>query len=105
MAANAITNKDGTRRYNLAETSSRKGDLAEYYAVTWLWDNDYEVFKNAGCSGPIDMIAVKEGKITLVDVKSRLSKPVRSQEQKDLGVVILLFNSKTRKLNWMRHKK
>ena len=24
--------------------SSRKGDMAEYYAVTWLWDNGYEVF-------------------------------------------------------------
>ena len=36
--------------------SSRKGDLAEFYAVTWLWDNGYEVFKNCGCSGPIDLI-------------------------------------------------
>ena len=26
--------------------SNRKGDFAEYYAVTWLWDNGYEVFKN-----------------------------------------------------------
>ena len=34
--------------------SSRKGDMAEFYAVTWLWDNGYEVFKNCGCSGPID---------------------------------------------------
>ncbi len=28
------------------KSASRKGDLAEYYAVTWLWDNGYEVFKN-----------------------------------------------------------
>ena len=35
--------------------SSRKGDLAEYYAVTWLWDNGYEVFRNTGCTGPIDL--------------------------------------------------
>ena len=27
------------------KSASRKGDLAEYYAVTWLWDNGYEVFK------------------------------------------------------------
>ena len=44
---------------------SRKGDLAEYYAVTWLWDNGYEVFQNSGCTGPIDMIAMKEGQTTL----------------------------------------
>ena len=49
--------------------SSRKGDLAEYYAVTWLWDHGYEVFKNTGCTGPIDMIAIKEGETILVDVK------------------------------------
>ena len=25
---------------------SRKGDFAEYYAITWLWDKGWEVFKN-----------------------------------------------------------
>ena len=30
--------------------------MAEYYAVTWLWDNGYEVFKNCGCTGAIDLI-------------------------------------------------
>ena len=36
---------------------SRKGDMAEFYAVTWLWDNGYEVFKNCGCTGLADLIA------------------------------------------------
>ena len=49
---------------------NRKGDLAEYYAVTWLWDNGYEVFQNSGCTGPIDMIAMKDGDTTFVDVKT-----------------------------------
>ena len=49
---------------------SRKGDLAEYYAVTWLWDNGYEVFQNAGCTGLVDMIAMKDGTTTFVDVKT-----------------------------------
>ena len=31
---------------HIKHSDSRKGDLAEYYAVTWLWDNGYEVFKN-----------------------------------------------------------
>ena len=41
--------------------TNRKGDFAEYYAVTWLWDQGYEVFQNSGCTGPVDMIAMDEG--------------------------------------------
>ena len=39
-------------------STNRKGDLAEYYAVTWLWDNGYEVFKNCGCDGFIDLVGL-----------------------------------------------
>ena len=39
------------------DSPNRTGDIAEHYAVTWLWDNGYEVFKNCGCTGPIDIIA------------------------------------------------
>jgi len=98
---------------------SRKGDLAEYYAVTWLWDNGYEVFKNTGCSGPIDLISIKDGEITLVDVKSMSinynlttenntvyrNKRVRTKAQEKLGVRLLSFNPKTRKLKWINHEK
>ena len=31
---------------------NRIGDMAEHYAITWLWDNGYHVFKNCGCTGP-----------------------------------------------------
>ena len=37
---------------------SRVGDLAEHYAITWLWDNGYHVFKNCGCTGPVDIVAM-----------------------------------------------
>ena len=96
--------------------SSRKGDLAEYYAVTWLWDHGYEVFKNTGCTGPIDMIAIKEGETILVDVKTgqpQLHKKTgnkitkcqsRSKEQKKLGVQLLQFNPVTRELAWVKHR-
>ena len=51
--------------------TNRKGDFAEYYAVTWLWDQGYEVFQNSGCTGPVDMIAMdEEGNILLIDVKT-----------------------------------
>ena len=105
MASNQTKlKKDGTRVYNISESKSRKGDLAEYYAVTWLWDNGYEVFKNAGCSGPVDMIALKDGKITLIDVKSNTTRMPRSKEQKDMGVVFLSCDSETRKLRWVEHR-
>ncbi len=91
---------------------NRKGDLAEYYAVTWLWDNGYEVFQNSGCTGPIDMIAMKDGDTTFVDVKTMSrdkkkpqyrGKMSRTAEQKELNVKLLLFHPDTRKLRWARH--
>ncbi len=97
---------------------SRKGDLAEFYAVTWLWDRGYEVFKNCGCTGAVDLIAMnKSGDIKLIDVKSFKPKqrpegmkgPIskvnhRSPEQKKIGVQILGFNPETRKLRFIKHK-
>jgi Holliday junction resolvase-like predicted endonuclease len=101
---------DGTRERPISESPKRKGDLAEYYAVTWLWDRGYEVFPNAGCSGPIDIVAFKDGEATLIDVKTRRRSPacsttqVRTQEQKNMGVVFLSFNPDTRKLKWVNHR-
>ena len=100
-------------------SSSRKGDFAEYYAVTWLWDNGYEVFKNAGCSGPVDIIAMdKKGDIILIDVKTsrKYSNPdnpdavryknskVRTEQQIKLGVKLLSFDPVTRKLSFVNHR-
>ena len=97
--------------------SSRKGDLAEYYAVTWLWDNGYEVFKNAGCTGPVDMVAMdSKGEIVLIDVKTARLKPTlnnpdgvksnrgRTKHQKKLGVKILVFNPVNRGLRFVDHE-
>lgn len=94
---------------------SRKGDMGEYYAVTWLWDNGYEVFKNCGCTGLVDLIILdKKSKITLVDVKTaqpQLGKNNnftksggRTEEQIKAGVQILMFNPDNRKLNFVNHR-
>ena len=85
---------------------NRKGDLAEYYAVTWLWDKGYEVFKNCGCTGPIDLIATKDGKTTFIDVKTKSGRSgrVRTEKQLALDVKILNYNPTTRKLNFVNHK-
>tara|TARA_Y100000361_G_C11070186_1_gene295281 strand:- start:441 stop:749 length:309 start_codon:yes stop_codon:yes gene_type:complete len=94
-------------------SKARTGDIAEHYAITWLWDNGYEVFLNPGANGPIDLIAYKDGKCILVDVKSLwLDKAcnswknsgTRTARQKEMGVVFLGFNPRTRKLRWIQHR-
>jgi Holliday junction resolvase-like predicted endonuclease len=99
----------------LIKDTNRKGDFAEYYAVTWLWDNGYEVFQNAGCTGPIDMIAVdKKGETLFIDVKTihpnnnndknPNCKKTRTKKQQQLGVQLLGFNPETRGLHFIDHK-
>ena len=105
------------QRYKRNKSSfspSRKGDLAEFYAVTWLWDQGYEVFKNAGCSGPVDLIAMdSKGNTILIDVKTitiRLSGGLQysnmtlTTKQKKLEVRLLMFDPKTRKLKFWDEK-
>ena len=87
---------------------NRVGDMAEHYAITWLWDKGYHVFKNSGCTGPVDINAMKpNGEIILIDVKSykdgRLS--AKTMTQKKLGVQYLHYNSETRKCRFVGHRK
>jgi len=87
---------------------SRLGDIAEHYAITWLWDQGFDVFKNSGCTGPVDMIALDRegGNMMLIDVKTEKgwNTGYRSPLQKQLGVKILSFNPKERKLRFVEHK-
>jgi len=87
---------------------SRIGDIAEFYAVTWLWDHGFEVFTNCGCTGAVDLVALSpEGEIVLIDVKSRQTvnrQTNRSPEQKKLGVRQLSFNPTSRELRFVEHK-
>lgn len=86
---------------------SRLGDIAEHYAITWLWDQGFDVFKNSGCTGPVDMIALdREGDMLLIDVKTEKgwNTGYRSPLQKQLGVQILSFTPEERKLRFVEHK-
>jgi Holliday junction resolvase-like predicted endonuclease len=104
-------------RQNNNHCDSRKGDMAEFYAVTWLWDNGYEVFKNCGCTGLADLVVRdSKGDIILIDVKTaqpQLHKKTgnnltkctgRTTEQVKAGVQLLMFNSQTRKLKFVKHR-
>ena len=87
---------------------NRLGDMAEHYAVTWLWDKGYHVFKNCGCTGPADIVAISpNGETLLIDVKSykdgRLSS--KTPDQRKLGVQYLHYNSETRKCRFVNHRK
>jgi Holliday junction resolvase-like predicted endonuclease len=90
------TNKEKSGQERISDPS-RKGDFAEYYAVTWLWDNGYEVFKNLGSTGMIDLIAIKDGEITLIDVKTdKVNKPHKEHS---------LLDPRTRKCRFVNHYK
>jgi len=96
--------------YEQKFTPSRIGDMSEYYSVTWLWDQGYEVFKNAGSSGMVDMVAWNpdSGELLLIDVKTSRGKRTpstgRTEKQKDNGIRILGYNADTRHLKFMRHR-
>jgi Holliday junction resolvase-like predicted endonuclease len=101
-------------KHTKEHSTNRKGDLAEFYAVTWLWDNGYEVFKNCGCDGFIDLVARDpKGNITLIDVKtarrdyrtedSYTSRTTRTKKQIKADVKYLLYLPDTRKLRWVEH--
>ena len=82
---------------NAQHEPNRVGDLAEHYAITWLWDNGYHVFKNCQhCTGPVDIVAMNpEGEITLIDVKSykdgRLSAKDSTSERTWRTILTLQF--------------
>lgn len=100
---NTTSDKVGRQRI---DDASRVGDIAEFYAVTYLWDHGYEVFPNAGCTGAIDMVAIKGDEIRLIDVKT-VSETTQGGKmltklQKQMGVELLYFDYHTRQLSWDR---
>ena len=90
--------------------ANRLGDMAEYYAITWLWDEGFEVFHNSGCTGAVDIVGIKDGEVYLFDVKMNSdpnranNSKARTKLQKELGVQYILFDSRTRKLRLVKHK-
>ena len=85
-------------------SSSSIGDITEYKAVIWLIENNFKVFKNSECTGPIDLIAVsRTGEIKFIDVKTNHKPSNRSEVQKELGVTFLRPDEKGGFL-FMKHK-
>ena len=97
---------------------NRKGDHAELKAVAWLWEQGYEVFRNCGCTGPVDLVAITpEGDTILIDVKTMLSQPHLEDDpnkrrrsgsnitdtQKQIGVQVLGYNLELDEFYFIRH--
>ena len=80
-----------------------KGDKAECIAAMWLWDQGYLVCRNMSQQGPVDLVAIKEHEVILIDVKSECRRKRDGYKinrsltpiQKVLGVNILNVNVET----------
>ena len=76
-------------------TPSRKGDILEIIACGILLKDNYEVFRNIGSTGLIDIIAIKDGTTLFLDVKTpqiyknNIRIPRLTDAQKKLGVTIV----------------
>ena len=73
----------------------RTGDITEITACNLLLKEGYEVFRNLCCTGPVDIVIIRDNKVFLVDIKTphvykdkmHFNKP--TSIQKELGVILL----------------
>lgn len=73
-----------------------KGAHSELIAAAWLLENGYAVFRNVSAHGPVDLVAIKDSEVTLIDVKSGFIRngekhfPPLSAAQRDLKVIAVV---------------
>ena len=102
---------DGVKNFS----NNRVGDIAEHYAITLFWDYGWEVFKNCGCDGPVDLVVIDDtGTVRLIDINTRpnpwkrgmgdIGVHGRTKLQKKLGIQIVEFDPEKRKLRFVEHK-
>lgn len=61
--------------------SRYSGDKSELLACAWLIGEGYEVFRNVAARGPIDIVAIKDGVVLKLDVKTTQLSPVTGERQ------------------------
>jgi hypothetical protein len=67
-----------------------KGAKGELIACAWLLSEGYEVFRNVSPFGIIDVVAIKDNKISYFDVSTRPKLPTEAQIE--AGVRIICVN-------------
>ncbi len=93
--------RGAARRMEHTVEAKHRGPYSELLASAWLLEKGFEVFRNASDRGPVDLIALKDGAVTFIDVKTaqitidkfdvlRVHAPRLSKEQEKLGVRALL---------------
>ena len=97
------------KKGELYNDTNRKGDIAENKAVNWLWEQGYEVFKNASATGLIDIVVVEPttGDYLFIDVKIGTpgsGLPTRSPEQQFLKVRQLRYRKHLDDFYFVAHK-
>lgn len=83
-----------TTKRELPPPGKHKGAHSELIACAWLLAEGYEVFRNISPYGLADIIAWKDGKMLLLDVKSTVAH--LSPEQLAVGVVPLVVSASGR---------
>lgn len=68
-----------------------KGAYGELIACAWLLRNGYEVFRNVSPHGYADIVAVKDGIATFIDVKT-------GRERKSDGKLLTLDNTRQKNI-------
>ena len=48
----------------------RKGTISRQKAEVWLMEQGYDVFEQVCGSGPVDLVAIRNGEIFMIDVKT-----------------------------------
>lgn len=78
------------------ENRVSKGAYNEIVATAWLLKNGYSVFRNISPNGPVDLVAIKNSEVTLIDVKAanaykgKLLPAYLSRDQEALGIKVLI---------------
>ncbi len=94
----AITaERPASAKISLNGARHHQGSQSELLACAWLLERGYEVFRNVSAAGPIDIVGIKDGVVSLFDVKTKRvgnGKPITrlSAHQIFLGVLPLYVN-------------
>ena len=63
-------------------SKNHTGAYSELSAASYFLARGYEVFRNVAASGPVDIVIMRDGKYTPIDIKSTNSAYVRADGTK-----------------------
>jgi Holliday junction resolvase len=89
-----------------------RGASSELIATLWLLDQGYDVFRNISAHGKVDIVAIRDGEITLIDVKTMGKAKLkngtiaymispRSAAMRAAGIRLLAVNPATGECIWV----